>query len=171
MYIFPVLGYIPHQQRHININTRILMNSNTTIKIDRLIEETLNKLLPIAGAAGLGYLGYQAGDDITDGIRTVSAEHASPGGIFSNVVDELTGNKPVYSTPQEELHKFITPGQDGDMHKVGEAIGHQNLPVGNYYPERTMQEIGARYRTGGALLGAGAGAMVGSALRGDKDRR
>jgi len=40
---------------------------NTEYKIELLIEG-LSKILPIAGAAGLGYLGVHAGEDFTGGV-------------------------------------------------------------------------------------------------------
>lgn len=136
----------------------------------RILEEGFNSALrtalPIAGAAGLGYLGYEAGNDTGEGMIAT----AGPLGAGKSAAMELFGAGD-NTTPEQEMQKFLTPGQDGSWRGVGEAAGNQMTADGKYLPADTHDRLLGTLRTGGGLAGAGLGLAAGQALAPNKRQR
>jgi len=148
------------------------VNRTVENKISRLVEENwkgaLSYGMPLAGAAGLGYMGYHAGEDVTDGIESISDRNTNIVDSGTSIAKELFGgNKPPMDA-SAELKKFLIPGEDGSWRKVGEAIGNKSLGHANYISDENLEQIAGQLKTNGALAGAGLGYMAGKLLSPNK---
>ncbi len=137
-------------------------------KIDKLIEEDFKQALrygmPLAGAAGLGYMGYHSGEDLADGIQTVSDRNSDVLESGKSVAKELWSGQKPSTDVKGEIGKFFTPGQDGSWKDVGKAFGNEHLGRDKYFPPESLEQLGGRYKTIGALTGAGLGYGAGQLL-------
>ena len=148
------------------------MNKLVESKISKLVEENWKEALryatPLAGAAGLGYMGYQAGEDFSEGIKQASDANMTATGFGKDLLNHFTGETSEIS-PQEAFKKFLTPGQDGSWREYGEAVGNQQLrEPGTYIPKSGIEKISGQSKLGGAVLGAGIGHTVGKIIAPDK---
>ncbi len=151
------------------------LNESTLSKIDKLIEEDFKQALrygmPLAGAAGLGYMGYHSGEDLVDGIQSVSDRNNNFIESGKSMAEELLSGKKPSSNPANEIGKFFTPGKDGSWKDVGEAMGNRELNRDKYIPNESLDSLRGEYRTTGALAGAGLGYGAGKLISPSKRKQ
>jgi len=135
------------------------MTQNAINKIEALIEE--NKFIkygwPLAGAAGLGYLGYQAGGDTAEGLKNISDRNQNPVDSGLSFAKELFSDKSRITSPGKEFTNIFIPGKDGSFLKFGEAIGNSELGHTHSISDEDLKRVSDDTKLRGGVIGTGLG--------------